>query len=73
MPFEVIIGQKARTDCIRDSVKTSLGSENSIRPYEFKNNIYTFEIFRKMQIFDFPEAIFDNFSKNPKISCTLPC
>jgi len=66
MPFEVIIGQNSRTDCTRDSVKTSLGSENSIRSSEFEKGIFAFEIFRKMQIIDFPEAIFDKFSKNPK-------
>jgi len=36
LPFEVMIGHNSRTDCARESVKTSSDSEDSNRSDEFE-------------------------------------
>jgi len=41
--FEAMIGQNSRMDCARNSVKTSLDSEESSRSDEFKKRNFTFE------------------------------
>ena len=43
LPFEVMIGHNSRTDCARESVKTSTDSEDSNRSDEFKKGNFAFE------------------------------
>jgi len=58
MAFEVPVSHNLQMDCARKSVKISLDSEDSNWSDEFKKVPLHLKILRKIQMFDFPEAIF---------------
>jgi len=61
--FNVIIGHHSRTDCAKKSLKTSTDLEERNLSAKIKKGTLTFENFEKMEIFDFPEAISEQFWK----------
>jgi len=66
LPFEVMIGHNSRTDCARESVKTSTDSENSNRSDEFEKVNFAFENVKKNANFYFLVAVFRQYSKKLK-------